>query len=140
MFHTDHAPAKFVILNDKTQNEGSYSLFYYQLENKEGQKLTGKGYGVEEHISPSTGTTTSEGTFVPADHGVSQDVVGMAGHDANGQLRSVTLPTYPNADFIVEQTFSVKYQGTEYNLTTKFEHETHIVNGIATNTVTDIVP
>jgi RHS repeat-associated protein len=138
LFHRDHVPARFVILNDKTENKGSYSIFYYQLENKEGQKLTGNGYAVEEHISPSPGTTTSEGTFVPATHGVSQDLVGEAGQDAHGQPQSITLPTSPDADFIVEQTFTVQYQGNEYNLTTKFEHETHIVNGVATNTVIPI--
>lgn len=140
LFHTDHTPAKEVILNDKTQNKGSYSLFYYQLENKEGQKLTGNGYGVEEHISPSSGTTTSEGRFVPADNGVSQDMVGLVGHDANGQPRSVTPPTSPDADFVVQQTFTVRYKGNDINLSTQFQHETQIKNGVVTNTVTDIGP
>ena len=56
---------------------------------------------------------------------------------ASGQVVSVTLPTSPNA---VEQTFTVRYGGNEYNLTTKFQHETQIVNGTATNTVTVISP
>ncbi len=139
LFHTDHAPAKFSILNKKTKNEGSFSYFYYQLENKEGQKLKGNGYGVEEHISPSAGIHTSEGTFVPATDGVSQDIVGYADW-SSGQARSVTLPDTFNIDVKVEQTFTVSYRGKEYNLTTRFEHETRIVSGVATNTVTDIVP
>jgi RHS repeat-associated protein len=133
-------PAKFVILEDKTNNKGSYSLFYYQLVNKKGQKLTGEGYSVEEHISPSAGNTTSEGTFVPAPAGVSEDVVGQVGIDRLGQMHSITPPTSPDADFIVEQTFTVKYQGTEYDLSTKFQHETQIMQGVVTNTVTTIDP
>jgi hypothetical protein len=49
-------------------------------------------------------------------------------------------PPAPNADFKVEQTFTVRYGGNDYNLTTKFLHETQIVNGTATNTVTPISP
>lgn len=59
-YSTDRAPARFVILNNKTENKGSYSIFHYQLLNKEGQKLTGQVYSVEEHISPSAGYSTSE--------------------------------------------------------------------------------
>ncbi len=95
---------------------------------------------MEEHISPSSGTTTSEGRFVPADNGVSQDTVGLAGHDANGQLRSVTPPTSPDADFIVRQTFTVRYKGDDYDLPTTFQHETQIKNGVVTNSVTGIGP
>jgi len=140
LFHTDRAPARYVILYTRTENKGSFSYFYYHLENKEGQKLTRNGYSVKEHISPSAGMTTSEDRFVPLNHGVSQDAVGEVGIDANSQLHSITLPTFPNADLISEQTFTVKYNEQEYNLTTQFEHETRIVNGVATNTVIDVVP
>jgi hypothetical protein len=67
--HTDHVPSSFVILTAKTENHGSFSYFYYQLYNKEGQKLTGKGYAVEERFSGSHPGHTSEGHFVPATNG-----------------------------------------------------------------------
>ena len=44
-------PNHFVIDYSKTENYGSYSIFYYALENPVGQILAGNGYSVEEHVA-----------------------------------------------------------------------------------------
>lgn len=136
----DKIPSQLVILQNDTINEGSFSYFYYQLENAEGQALTGSGYGVEEHIEPSVNVHTSEGTFVPATAGVVQDVVGFADW-SSGQPTSVTLPTnLVIIDDVFGQTFTVSYGGLEYDLTTVLQHQTSVINGVVTNSVTDVVP
>jgi len=136
----DKIPSQLVVLENETIKEGSFSYFYYQLENAEGKALTGSGYGVEEHIEPSSGVHTSEGTFVPATAGVVQDVVGFADW-SSGQPTSVTIPTnLLIIDDVFGQTFTVSYGGEEYDLTTVLQHQTSVVNGVVTNSVTDVVP
>lgn len=139
LFHTDRIPVKFVILNKKTKDEGSFSYFYYQLENKEGQKLTGSGYSVEEHISPDTGIVTSEGKFQPATNGVSQDLVGYANFSGQNPA-PVHLSSDSSGGVMVLQTFTVRYQKRDYNLTTVFVHSTVVIQGLAINEVTDLAP
>jgi hypothetical protein len=136
----DKIPSQFVVLQSATLNEGSFSYFYYQLENAEGQALRGSGYAVEEHIVPSKGVHTSEGTFVPLTDGVATDVVGYADW-STGQPMSVTIPKDALViDAIFGQTFTVSYGGEEFDLTTILQHQTSVANGVVYNTVTDVVP
>lgn len=136
----DKIPSQFVVLQNNTINEGSFSYFYYQLENAEGRALTGSGYAVEEHIVPSKGVHTSEGTFVPLTNGVAQDVVGFADW-VGGQPVPVIIPTDELvADGVFSQTFTVSYSGQTYNLTTEFLHVSSVANEVAYNDVVDIVP
>ncbi|HEV2289677.1 MAG TPA: RHS repeat-associated core domain-containing protein [Candidatus Acidoferrales bacterium] len=72
--NTDDTPSKFVIEPDKTENHGSYSDFHYQLENSEGQPLTGNGYSLQEHTSGAPSSmTTSDKKFIPLNHGDATD-------------------------------------------------------------------
>jgi hypothetical protein len=103
------------------------------LKNKEGQTLTGKGYGVEEHLWSDQAATThaevghnSEGTFVPTQHGESVDAVGFV------------RPVPDGSSAFVYQTFSVNYSGTVYNLHTEFEHTS--VVGAGQNYQNDVLP
>lgn len=136
----DKIPSQFVVLENQTLNEGSFSYFYYRLQNREGQALTGSGYAVEEHIVPSKGVHTSEGTFVPLTDGVATDAVGYADW-STGQPMPVTIPTDAVViDAVFGQTFTVSYGGQEYDLTTVFQHQTSVANGVVYKSVTDIVP
>ena len=140
----DKIPAQFVILQQKTQNMGSFSYFFYQLQNKEGVPLKGNGYGVEEHISPEVQVTTSEGRFAPVIDGVLTDIVGLANFVKVG---GISVPTSLRLDpEIVDsglyfQTFTVQYKNKNYNLPTVFVHTTTILPGsLILNSVADITP
>jgi hypothetical protein len=135
VFHTDHVPDKLVINQGETENKGSYSLFHYQLNNKEGQKLSG-GYGLEEHLWSDADAQNhmaighnSEGVFAPQNsQGEWKDAVGYS-PQAAGQ-----------PSFSVYQTFSVSYKGTTTTLSTEFEHITVVNGSTYSNSVVDIKP
>jgi hypothetical protein len=118
---------------------GSYSTFYYQLEDANGNPLTGSGYSLEEDVSPADANTpsagqTSNGEFVALPNGVATDVVGWARQDpVTGNWYGVPVPE--SADLLYNQTFAVQYQGQTYNLTTEFQHENFSMNGVADNSV-----
>jgi RHS repeat-associated protein len=121
-------------------NMGSFSYYYYQLEDWTGTALKGDGYSLEENLVGSTPVSTSNNEFVPMDNGVATDIVGWAKNDANGNPVSVTLPSNYNTDQTFTQTFTVRYNGIDYPLSTQFQHEDKAVNGQPTNTVTVVVP
>jgi hypothetical protein len=120
-----------VIDYSKTKNKGSYSYLYYALENSNGKVLKGKGYGVEEHINLihdsglQVGDNRSEGTFVPTSKGYVRDTVGPYHSFGPGS----------NMDYVVLQSFTIRYKGTDYNLSSTFYHQTLDVNGQMTNKV-----
>jgi hypothetical protein len=120
-----------VIDYSRTKNNGSNSYFYYALENSAGKVLKGKGYGVEEKIKlihdfgMQVGDNTSEGTFVPATKGYVRDTVGLTRSPGSGT----------NMDYVVLQSFTIRYKGTDYNLSSTFYHQTLDVNGQVTNKV-----
>ncbi len=122
-------PSKFVILSADTENIGTYSVYVYQLEDAQGNALTGPGYSWEENISPNTGFT-SNGRFVSMTNGMAYDLVGWF------------PPAIPpqNADFVTTQTFTVRHHGKYCHLTTDFRHENKSINGTVTITVTVIKP
>lgn len=66
--------------------------------------------------------------------------LGYVNYDQNNKPHSVSLPKNFNVDVKTGQTFTVRYNGKNYNLTTRFEHETRVVNGTVTNIVRDLVP
>ena len=121
------SPHSFKILNDKTRNMGSYSFFYYQLLDENGNYLTGPGYSVEEDVEPATGINTNH-QFIPMANGVAMDNVGWN--------------TAPQQDYttVRTQTFVVQYQNQNYSLTSEFQHVNQSVNGNITNTVTVLKP
>jgi hypothetical protein len=57
---TDRTPYRFVLMPG-SENHGSYSYFFYQLENQQGQALKGGGYSVKEHVN----TILDRGLQVP---------------------------------------------------------------------------
>ena len=138
--HVDSsAPAKFVILYPKTENMGSFSYYYYQLETAQGKALTGDGYTVKEHIVGLTPSINSNKVFAPMQNGIAKDTCGWAGDNPNDP-ENQSLPSNMNVDHFFFQTFTVEYQGQDYNLSTEFQHEDRAVNGNATNIVTYITP
>jgi hypothetical protein len=124
-------PSKMVIDFSRTQNKGSFSFFWYALENSKGKVLTGDGYGVEEHIKlihdfgMQIEDTTSEGKFIPTVDGYSRDAVALSAPPGKGT----------NMDYVVLQSFTVRYKGTDYNLTSTFYHQSIDVDGQMTNKV-----
>ena len=119
--------AKAVISGHPTPAaNGASNYYHYQIENAAGKKLKGNGYATEEHIkvlvvegNVQIPNQTSEGTFVPSPGGVITDRVGL------------TAPL-PAADWYFQmavQTFTVSYQGQNYDLTTQFVHLTKATDG-----------
>jgi uncharacterized protein RhaS with RHS repeats len=129
-------PAKMVILG--SNNMGSFSYWYYQLENAQGRPLTGNGYAAAEHVVGQGGITSND-NYGDLDNGIFTDIVGWA-NMVNNVPQSVTLPATMNVDATSMQTFTARYEGRYYNLSTEFEHENKVVNGTAMNTVTPVVP
>jgi hypothetical protein len=115
----------------------SSSKFHYELQNKEGQKLTGK-YGLEEHLWKDQEATqhqtvehNSEGVFAPQNsQGEYTDNVGYGSFQKGLAVGS----------FDVYQTFSVSYKGAAVNLSTEFEHETGVMGLDIFNHVAVIKP
>jgi hypothetical protein len=108
--------------------------FYYQLTDGE-HNLTKDGYSLVEHIDTLKGDhgVTSEGKEVEMDHGVADDQVGMTARPQEEESK----------DYVRDQTFTVYFKGdpNPYELTTKFEHETKIVNGeVVLNNTTVLIP
>lgn len=129
----DETPSKFVKEDNKTEDHKYFSYFYYQLETKDDKPLTGGGYSVKEHIfvnGDPAGVKTSEKDFVSIANGEARDRVGKERKPRKDD----------NEDVIRYQTFTVRYEGKEYNLTSNFKQETRVVNGHVTNTVTVIRP
>jgi RHS repeat-associated protein len=122
------APSQFGIINPDGENHGTYSNYYYQLEDANGNALTGDDYSAAEYMSPDTGDT-STGKFPPLVNGVFIDQVGWTS--------AADVPK-GNYDAVRLQTFTVRYQGTTYPLSTVFRHENSVVNGVVTNSVTDV--
>jgi RHS repeat-associated protein len=137
--HVDSSvPSKFEIAG--YTNMGSFTKYSYQLETAQGKHLTGDGYTCEEHVVGQNVGMTSNHTFVPLDkNGIWTDYVGYF-NLVNGVPQSKTLPSSMNVYNVVFQTFTVEYEGQDYNLSTEFEHIHSVVNGNATNIVTDIAP
>jgi RHS repeat-associated protein len=137
LFHTDHVPYRLVIKPGETENGISNSNFHYELQNKEGQKLTGK-YGLKEHLWDDPGAQlhhvgghNSEDVFVPQNsQGEWVDTVGYA--SLQGGLRGGSYDVY--------QTFSVSYKGTSTDLGTEFEHTTSVMGLNVFANVIDIKP
>jgi hypothetical protein len=129
----DNTPSKFVKEDSKTETNppGSYSFFFYLLETSRGKALTGAGYSAKEHIFGTDADKAHVSLFpLPLSNGEFKDKVGLdppPGQDTN-------------AHYIQYQSFTVFYQGKKYDLTTIFKHETTVVNGQVTNTVTVVRP
>jgi hypothetical protein len=135
--YIDPVPYHLVIMQNETENMGSYSTFHYQLRNKEGQKLTG-AYGVKEHMWKDRAATqhmqlahNSENVFEPQQP--NGEYYDNAGYDSyTHALRGGSVNVY--------QTFSVLYYGGTLDISTEFEHITSVVASGVSNSVIDIKP
>lgn len=135
----DNVPYRLVIEKNETQNKRTFSLFHYQLDNQEGQKLTGN-YGLEEHLWTNRAANhhavvghNSENIFVPQDpQGEWVDSVGFVSR----------IHVRNKFDFDVYQTFSVRYNHKVITLSTEFEHISVVTGGGShySNNVIDIKP
>jgi RHS repeat-associated protein len=133
-------PDKFVVMYNQTENpNGNLATFHYQLENSNGQQLTGFDYYALENLSNLNvnGATvnnvqlqkqTSYGDPLP--NGQYIDDVGIS------QNKGVSLTV------TIDQTFTVKYNGNTYDLsgTTQFQHISTEVNGKVSNNVVSLKP
>ena len=137
LFHTDHVPDHLVIKPGETERGLSSSKFHYELQNKEGQKLTGK-YGLEEHLWKDRDATqhmviqhNSEDVWAPQNsQGEYVDTVGW-----DSVQRGLTRGSVD-----VYQTFSVKYNRGIVNLSTEFDHSSGHAGLDIFNNVIDIKP
>jgi len=132
----DMIPSKFIVLRGKTQNKIYYTKYYYQLENKEGESLTGSGYSAEEHIktiytkgAPVNKIVSTK--YLLLRNGMLEDTIGLSFSPRNNV----------NINYMVHQTFTIKYQREIYHLSTVFAHHIQISEGIAVYmTTTTVVP
>ena len=133
----DPVPYHLVIISGETERLISYSIFHYELVNKEGRKLTG-AYGVEEHLWKDREATqhfvadhNSESVFAPQNaQGEYTDTVGYTSLQA--ALKGGNQDIY--------QTFSVSYNGGIINLSTELEHIKNVMGLDVFNNVIDIKP
>ncbi|MGH2510593.1 MAG: hypothetical protein ACRDHZ_24730, partial [Ktedonobacteraceae bacterium] len=72
------------------------------------------------------GNNNSNGNFTKLENGIFTDRVGL----------NVKPPAGTNFDAISDQTFTIRYQGETYPVSTEFEHETKVVTDPVTNNVT----
>lgn len=92
------------------------------MTSESGNALSDAGYSVMEHIQPLLAAgdappLTSEGRFIPMNHGVAYDQVGLT-PQSYSKLRGSDAGV-----FIFRQTFTVEYQGGRYPLSTVFYHK-----------------
>ena len=126
-------PYGFVV-EPRSENHGSYTVYHYQLVDSERNVITGEGL-VREHV------TTSYNGQINQNH----ENVPLNG---NGEIKDKIGYTNPsvlnrglNVDIAVRQTFFVQYQGKNYNLTTTLGHEVRVVDGtVVTASTWVIVP
>jgi hypothetical protein len=118
----DDVPGKMVIV--RRIKHHSFNAYIYLLENKEGRPLHGSGYSVEEHISPPSDWSTSEGNFIPTNYGEVVDFVGYKKEPGH----NITKTT------VSYQTFTVRFRGKFYQLST--EHKLVVV--VKCGTVTKV--
>jgi hypothetical protein len=119
-------PAHAIIKSHHRTKNHAANTYTYQLTNAAGKKLRGKGYETEEHIQEivTVGNVrpifrTSEGEFVGSPQGEVTDTVGLRTPFVKGDYYF----------HMVSQTFTVRYQGNEYNLTIQFVHIVKAADG-----------
>ncbi|HEY2070401.1 MAG TPA: RHS repeat-associated core domain-containing protein [Rhizomicrobium sp.] len=124
-------PGGFKILNDLTEDHGTYKIYYYQLINKLGDPITAPGYRALEHIQAIKGTFRVNDKWVELINGRFHDSIGpeVLPADHKGYQENIGV-----------QTFTVRYGGHDYSPPTQFLHNTLIDDGTATNEVTDMTP
>lgn len=114
----DKVPSKVVVLRKRTKVGMHGRIYRYQLQNKEGQPVTGSGYYFKEHIKVmhTTGAIpASNQNFTQIHNGVIVDYIGYP----------TSLSQSGKIDILVHQTFTVKYEGKSYMLSTVLSH--HVV-------------
>jgi hypothetical protein len=119
------APASVSII--ASSNYGMASVFQYQLNNQNGEPLTGSGYYVAEYMSGDSGNN-SNGHYISAPNGVVTDNVGFI------------IQADANRHYVATQTFTALYQGYFSDLSTVFQHDNIFNNGNYLNSVTVIQP
>jgi len=129
-------PSRLVYDPSKTYHTGYNNfktIFSYRLINNTGQTLTGK-YFVMEHIVPITAVGE-------LDVQTQWEQV-----DSSGYFKDDVSPSYPPGDEetyqpeTVDQTFTVRFNGQGYKLSTEFQHTVTVVKGTTTATTTVIRP
>jgi len=70
-------PDRLIIQNPQGNNQGSYSIFNYQLVDANGIPLTGPGYSLEENVYPDYGPSSNTNYhFQPSSNGTWPDIKG----------------------------------------------------------------
>lgn len=128
---SDQIPLRMTVLT--RDQELNFTQYHYGLTTKGGDLLTGLGFRGQEHITivEHTGQdvlTNANGTDFPIDKGVHFDIVGVHTFEP--------LPTDLNTYYRYEQKFSVTFYGVPIPVSTVFEHEVNIENGIVTAATT----
>jgi len=130
----DQVPHAMVIASSTVQ--GSQTIYIYQVVNSEFDPLIAPGVEVEENVQtinkwgPTNIELDTTGGPVPLRNGQLLDAIGpqiQPGANANGGI-------------ITDQSFTAIYDKEPIPLTTVFQHETAVVNGVVTNTIKVITP
>jgi hypothetical protein len=116
-------PSQLAIID--SQDKGSFTDYYYQLQDSSGNPITGLNI-ISEQVN-SVGQN-SNGVYVAGNNGVFLDAVGF---QQNGHQY---IPS-SNFSYTTLQTFSVQYAGTYFTLTSEFAHNNVYLNGRFYNNV-----
>lgn len=137
----DKTPSRLTVIGSYRDPDcrECYDVYEYQLTNRVGVALTGDGYGMQEHIVtlssnfPSDSQPlTSENRFVGMANGIGYDRVGLTGI-AYSQL--TPKDSYRGS---FRQSFTVKYLGINYQLSTILAHDV-VVERMGVNTTTVVI-
>jgi RHS repeat-associated protein len=131
------SPSKFVVTNPDgtiggsniSGNYGAYYNYYYQVQDANGNALTGPGYSWKENIQPDTGGNGNNDPFTPMNNGVARDSVGYP-----------FIPATDQAPVTFTQTFQVQYNGVVYPLTTVMTHTISATDGVVSTNVIIVKP
>jgi RHS repeat-associated protein len=117
-----------------TSVDGKYGYNYtLQIIDQNRAALTACCSSVWEHVVDPTGNTRSNNGFLKTLNGKFNDFLGVDRHSAG------TTPESQGRDTSF-QTFTIKFNGTSYEMTTQFQHEITIVNGVITTSDIMIKP
>jgi hypothetical protein len=132
----DDSAIPVALVIDRHVTVGNFTWYTYRLINSEGTTVTGYDYLARESVEPALEKdhTLNGVWFSLRAAGDPHEIV-----DQSSPV-SFSLPSSANWTRVQFQTWSIIYQGVEFDLPNVLVHETDVVNGAATNKVYQIAP